>query len=101
MPGPTFELGQNYELGQSEYIMAPGARLFTENGKLVESMGDAVSTVQSIMTMLRIPGMIGGVYHGYKRNQSIGWALAWGAAGYLSPVITGVVSYAQGFGKKK
>jgi hypothetical protein len=40
-------------------------------------------------------------YHGYKRNQSIGWALAWAAAGALFPVITPTIAVAQGFGKRK
>ncbi len=40
-------------------------------------------------------------YHGYKRNNSIGWALAWGAAGTIFPIITPTVALAQGFGKRK
>lgn len=40
-------------------------------------------------------------YHGYKRNDSIGWALAWGLLGSLFPVITPVIAVAQGFGKPK
>lgn len=40
-------------------------------------------------------------YHGYKRNQSIGWALAWGALGAAFPIIVPTVAVAQGFGKKK
>lgn len=40
-------------------------------------------------------------YHGYKRNESIGWALAWFGLGILFPVVTPVIAVAQGFGKKK
>lgn len=40
-------------------------------------------------------------YHGYKRNNSLGMALVWAAAGYLAPVITPVISIAQGFGKPR
>ena len=40
-------------------------------------------------------------YHGYKRNDSVGWALGWGALGSLFPVVTPVIALAQGFGKKK
>jgi len=40
-------------------------------------------------------------YHGYKRNDSIGWAVAWGLLGGLFPVITVPVALAQGFGKRK
>ena len=40
-------------------------------------------------------------YHGYKRNNSVGWAIAWGLLGGLAPVITPAVAVAQGFGKPK
>lgn len=42
-----------------------------------------------------------GVYHGYKRNEKIGWALLWGFFGALTPIITIPVALAQGFGKRK
>jgi hypothetical protein len=38
-------------------------------------------------------------YHGYKRNDSIGWALWWGLVGSMP--ITPVIALAQGFGKRK
>lgn len=38
-------------------------------------------------------------YHGYKRNESVGWAIWWGIAGAAFPVITPVIALAQGFGK--
>jgi hypothetical protein len=40
-------------------------------------------------------------YHGYKRNNSVGWALLWSILGGAAPPITGVIAVAQGFGKKK
>jgi hypothetical protein len=40
-------------------------------------------------------------YHGYKRNESIGWALWWGLCGALFPVVTPAIALAQGFGKEK
>jgi hypothetical protein len=39
-------------------------------------------------------------YHGYKRNQSVGWAVAWFALGAMFPVITQVVAVAQGYGRR-
>lgn len=42
------------------------------------------------------------VYHGYKRNEAdnpVAWALAWGVAGTLLPVVTIPVAIAQGFGE--
>jgi hypothetical protein len=41
------------------------------------------------------------VYHGYKRNDSVGWALMWGLLGGLVWPITVPVALAQGFGKRK
>ena len=42
-----------------------------------------------------------GAYHGYKRNQSVGWAVLWGILGGLFPVIVPAIALAQGFGKRK
>jgi hypothetical protein len=39
-------------------------------------------------------------YHGYKRNDSVGWALVWAVAGMVLPVVTPAVAIAQGFGKR-
>jgi len=39
-------------------------------------------------------------YHGYKRNQSIPWAIGWFALGSIFPVPTIAIAAAQGFGKK-
>lgn len=41
------------------------------------------------------------VYHGYKRNDSIGWALGWGLFGSLAPVVAPTIALAQGFGKPR
>ena len=48
-----------------------------------------------------IAGGIGGIYHGYKRTRSAGWALAWGFFGSILPVIAMPLAYAQGFAKPK
>lgn len=40
-------------------------------------------------------------YHGYKRNNSIGWAVAWFLMGSIFPIITPTIALAQGFGKRK
>jgi hypothetical protein len=41
------------------------------------------------------------VYHGYKRNDSVGWAIGWGVLGAIFPVITPTIAVAQGFAKPK
>ncbi len=42
-----------------------------------------------------------GAYHGYKRNDSVGWAIGWAMLGGLFPVIVIPVAYAQGIGERK
>ena len=40
-------------------------------------------------------------FHGYRRNQSIGWGAWWFVMGTIFPVITPAIGAAQGFGKRK
>jgi hypothetical protein len=49
--------------------------------------------------VLSTASMAASAYHGYKRNRSVGWAVAWGVAGAIFPIITPVIAVAQGFGK--
>lgn len=42
-----------------------------------------------------------GIYHGYKRNDSVGWALGWGLMTAALPIIMIPIALAQGFGKSK
>ena len=46
-------------------------------------------------------GVGAGAYHGYKRNNSVGWAIGWALLGGVFPIITIPLSLAQGFGKSK
>ena len=38
-------------------------------------------------------------YHGYKRNDSVGWAIWWAFMGAMFPIVTPVIAFAQGLGK--
>jgi len=40
-----------------------------------------------------------GAWHGYSRNQSVAWALAWAAAGGIAPAVTTGIAVAQGLGR--
>lgn len=40
-------------------------------------------------------------YHGYKRNNSVGWAIGWFFLGSIFFPLTPVIAVAQGFGKPK
>lgn len=41
------------------------------------------------------------LYHGYKRNNSLGWGLLWGLFGATFPLITPTVALAQGYAVRK
>lgn len=56
-------------------------------------------TVRMVATALSIVSSAASAYHGYKRNNSVGWAVVWGLLGAGFPVITPVVAVAQGYGK--
>lgn len=38
-------------------------------------------------------------FHGYRRNNSIGWAVGWAILGGMFPVVVPAIAFAQGFGK--
>lgn len=40
-------------------------------------------------------------YHGYKRNDSVGWAFGWAFFGSVAPFFALPVALAQGFGKPR
>lgn len=52
---------------------------------------EAVSTSSAILL----------TYHGYKRTNSVLWAMIYGLAGRVVPLVSVPVALAQGLGKKK
>ncbi len=85
--------------------IAKGANANLINNALGESgvsvaFFDTVSpTAKIIGGVLATASMAASAYHGYKRNQSVGWAIWWGLMGGLFPVITPVIAVAEGYGK--
>lgn len=65
----------------------------------VEGETALVSGGLDSLLVLNVAGAGLGAYHGYKRSGSAGWALVWGAAGFLAPIITVGVGAIQGFAK--
>lgn len=70
----------------------------------------AYQTTISLPPMEPIPmwrqalGLVGAAacaYHGYKRNESVGWAFGWAIFGSALPILALPVALAQGFGKPK
>jgi hypothetical protein len=60
-----------------------------------------LSTVELVVGALGIASTAGLIYHGYRRNDSILWALVWGVLGGAVPIIGWPVALAQGFGDPK
>lgn len=75
---------------------------YARRGMQPRAMGQIdPSTGAIVYGALSTASMAASAYHGYKRNQSIGWALWWGFAGAVFPVVTPVIAVAQGFGERK
>jgi hypothetical protein len=56
---------------------------------------------RNLIGLVVTASMAASAFHGYRRNESVGWALWWGFCGALAPVLTPVIAVAQGFGKPK
>ncbi len=57
--------------------------------------------VRGLWFLASTASMAASTFHGYRRNDSVGWALWWGFCGALAPIVTPVIAVAQGFGKPK
>jgi len=71
-------------------LHAFGGALGDVNVSLGSPVWGAISLVSSAVS----------AYHGYKRNQSVGWAIWWALMGGIFPIITPVIALAQGYGKR-
>lgn len=76
----------------------PITRYTPITGVGVMEMSDSTKTM---LGALGLAGSVAGVYHGYRRNQSVGWALVWGIMGAIVPFVTVPLSLAQGFGQRR
>lgn len=56
------------------------------------------ATIYGVGTMAATVAL---AYHGYKRNNSVGWALVWGVFGGMFWPVAAPIALAQGFGEKR
>jgi hypothetical protein len=64
--------------------------------------GETANLIVAGVTALAVTGSIAAsAYHGYKRNNSAGWAAMWGFMAFLFPVVTPAVGIAQGWAKRE
>jgi hypothetical protein len=66
-----------------------------------QDVGAPSSTAAAVGAGLAVAGAGLGAYHGYRRDNSVGWAIWWAAMGGLFPVITTAIAVAQGFGQRR
>jgi hypothetical protein len=92
---------------QSYYtVRGPGiglvqARRGVLGNSSMEGRADPFALYTAVYMTLGLVGSSTGIYHGYKRNNSVGWAIGWGIFGGLFPVVALPVMAIQGFGKPK
>lgn len=65
-----------------------------------ESEGKS-GTLGKVMYVAGVAASMAGAYHGYKRNNSVGWAIGWAVLTGVAWPIAVPVMLAQGFGKPK
>jgi hypothetical protein len=83
------------------YIANGGSSFTLESAQRDLDRWSVSPTVATIWGIAATASFAACVYHGYKRNNSVGWAIGWGALAALFPIITPVIAVAQGFGKPK
>jgi hypothetical protein len=81
-----------------DLVSPAGSKVFTTETGAVAPLPPSPFTY--VMWGLSTVSMAASVYHGYKRNNSVGWALWWGLMGALFPIITPVIAFAEGYGKR-
>lgn len=72
----------------------------TSPAPATSSMANMLGLSDALWTALSWAGAGAGAYHGYKRNNSVGWAIGWGILGAWFPLFTVPIAFAQGFGKR-
>lgn len=68
---------------------------------VVQDVSPMRRTLAAAYAIAGVAGTALGAYHGYKRNNSVGWAIGWALLGGIAPVIVIPVAFAQGIGKRK
>ena len=76
---------------------SPGPK---SSGLVTYTSGDGIGFYSNpVWQAIGIASVGASAYHGYKRNNSLGWGIGWGILGGLFPILTPAIALAQGFGK--
>jgi hypothetical protein len=57
--------------------------------------------VRAVYGLFSTAAAVSGAYHGYKRNESVGWAVGWFIFGGLLPMLSVPIMFAEGFAERK
>lgn len=112
----TYQQGTPFEAGAPGWSEAPWVtwgnnpnlggrrRLATDGlGNIVAISGDVPPvpkpTVYTWSRLLSTAAAAACAYHGYRRNDSAGWAVGWAFFGSVAPILALPIALAQGFGK--
>lgn len=68
---------------------------------IAAQQANGASTREAWKTYATLAAAAGAGFHGYRRNNSLGWAVVWFTLGSLFPIVTTVVAAAQGYGQRK
>ncbi len=110
MQQPTFQDVEGFDgfggFGASPDGLGATVRMLGADAPLAPQQIDSGPTAlrRGLAITYALAGVAGtaiGAYHGYKRNDSVGWAVAWALLGGLAPIVVIPVAYAQGIGKRK
>jgi hypothetical protein len=81
--------------------MAPATPdLLAQQATMTAARTERVSPLGTVLKVVGFVSLPLLVWHGYKRNTSIGWAIVWGLGSFVWP-ITLPIAFAQGFAKPK
>jgi len=89
-------------LGQTTPAPAPIAPATTSAVTTDTSSNGGSSGPNPLRGLLYVGGLIASAaltYHGYRRTQSVGWALVWGVLGGAAWPFALPIAFAQGFGQ--
>lgn len=60
-----------------------------------------VSPAHAVLAAIYLAATAAGAYHGYQRNDSVGWAIVWGLSAGLFPYFALPIAAAQGYGEPR
>jgi hypothetical protein len=84
----------------AQALIDAGINASTVSSALVWVNAVSKFPTSKVFGVLTLASATASAFHGYRRNQSIGWAIVWFAMGLCFPIFTPTIAIAQGFGKK-